>query len=149
MNLGDTGDGEGTVRISFRESGVYSFDSLEVISQPTDSVTERIKGFKDAVMEDITLGEDLVKGSFDTPDDRILLLSIPFSPGWKAFVDGKETGILRADLMYMAIPVRAGNHSIELKYETPLLKTGALMGIFGIIMLFVILYRMIKITHHL
>ena len=148
VNLGDTGDGEGTVRISFRESGVYSFDSLEVISQPTDSVTERIKGFKDTVMEDITLGEDLVKGSFDTPDDRILLLSIPFSPGWKAYVDGKETGILRADLMYMAIPVRAGKHNIELRYETPLLKTGVIMGIFGIIMLFVILYSIRFIKPH-
>ena len=149
VNLGDTGEGEGTVQISFRESGVYSFDSLEVISQPTDSVTERIKEFKDSVMENITVGEDSVSGTFTSEDDRILMLSIPYNPGWKAYVDGKETEILRADLMYMAVPVVKGTHNIELKYETPFLKTGALMGIFGIIMLFVILYRMIKITHHL
>ena len=149
VNLGDTGEGEGTVQISFRESGVYSFDSLEVISQPTDSVTERIKEFKDSVMENIMVGEDSVSGTFTSEDDRLLMLSIPYNPGWKAYVDGKETGILRADLMYMAVPMVKGSHNIELKYETPFLKTGALMGIFGIIMLFVILYRMIKITHHL
>ena len=100
-------------------------------------------------MENITVGEDSVSGTFTSEDDRILVLSIPYNPGWKAYVDGKETEILRADLMYMAVPVVKGTHNIELKYETPFLKTGALMGIFGIIMLFVILYRMIKITHHL
>ena len=52
-------------------------------------------------------------------------MAVPYSSGWKAYVDGKETKIYQANGMYMGIPVEKGAHTIELSYTTPGLKIGA------------------------
>jgi uncharacterized membrane protein YfhO len=46
-------------------------------------------------------------------------MSIPYQKGWTAYVDGQETELLRANYMYMALPIEAGEHTIELKFEIP------------------------------
>jgi len=40
-----------------------------------------------------------------------------FLPGWKAAVDGREVPIIRANAMYMAIRVGAGEHRLVVQYE--------------------------------
>ena len=40
--------------------------------------------------------------------------------------------------MYMALELEEGNHHIELRYETPMLRTGAWLTMFGVLMLAVI-----------
>ncbi len=138
INLGNTGAGEKTAEISFREPGEYTFDSLEVRSQPVDTVSGKIKKLGSCPMTGISVEDDLISGYVDTDKNSLLMLSVPYSKGWRAFVDGREAKVLRADLMYMAVPVSSGKHSIMLKYETPYLREGAVMGIIGIIMLFMI-----------
>jgi len=53
--------------------------------------------------------------------DGLLVISQPFYPGWRAFVDGKKTPICRADYLLQAVPVAAGTHRVELSYRLPLL----------------------------
>ena len=60
-------------------------------------------------------------------------LTIPYSSGWQAYIDGKEADVLKADTMYMAIDVPAGKHQIEFSYCTPYLKTGAILSALGIL----------------
>jgi len=44
-------------------------------------------------------------------------LSDSFYPGWKAYVDGRETSIREADMMFRAIEVPEGHHEVVFKYE--------------------------------
>ncbi len=52
-----------------------------------------------------------------SPSTTILLLSELYYPGWKAYVDGKKTPILRADYLLRAVKLDAGNHSISMVYR--------------------------------
>jgi hypothetical protein len=53
-----------------------------------------------------------------TAGNNLLFFSETYYPvGWKAFVDGKETPIYRANYLFRAIVVPAGIHKIEMKFE--------------------------------
>ncbi len=74
-----------------------------------------------------------------TTHDGVLFVSQTYDRGWKAYVDGIETPIYRANYVFQAIPLEEGRHSIYLLY-TPLSFTigkwvslatlGLLIGIF-------------------
>jgi len=50
-----------------------------------------------------------------------------FYPGWKAFVDGKETKIYRANYMFRAIPLPVRWQKVEFKYEPLSFRLGGLI----------------------
>ena len=47
---------------------------------------------------------------------QILFLSDTYYPGWKAEIDGASTDVLQANYAFRAIPVPAGQHTIEMYY---------------------------------
>lgn len=50
-------------------------------------------------------------------NEGILILADSYYPGWKAFVDGREEVIRRANLFFRAVPLPAGDHTVEFRYE--------------------------------
>jgi Bacterial membrane protein YfhO len=60
---------------------------------------------------------ELVIIATSADNDGILVLADSYYPGWKAFVDGKEKVIRRANLFFRAVPLPAGNHTVEFRYE--------------------------------
>ena len=65
---------------------------------------------------------DLTRGSILR---AMLVFAIPYSEGWSAKVDGEETPVYKANLMFMAVPLEAGLHTVELSYCTPGIRAGA------------------------
>jgi len=57
-----------------------------------------------------------------------LLLTDSYYPGWKAYIDGKLTKILRANFTFRAIPVPAGNHTIIFSYRPDSFKYGLIIS---------------------
>ncbi len=47
----------------------------------------------------------------------LLFIGDAWLPGWKADVDGTPVGILRANYAFMAVPLGAGTHHVNLHYE--------------------------------
>ncbi len=60
----------------------------------------------------------------DAAKDGFLVLNDVWHPWWFAQVDGKETAILRANVLFRAVPVPAGHHHVRFTFR-PL--AGALM----------------------
>ena len=54
----------------------------------------------------------------------LLVLSEAYYPAWKAYVDGEPAPLYVADHALRAVPVPAGEHSVELRYESWTLRAG-------------------------
>jgi len=53
-----------------------------------------------------------------TTGNNLLFLSETYYPvGWKAFIDGKEIPIYRANYLFRAVVVPPGVHKLEMKFE--------------------------------
>ena len=63
-----------------------------------------------------------------------------YSEGWKAFVDGIETPIFRANYILRAIELPQGTHTVELKFELPGRKLAGLVNGVGSILLLMFLF---------
>lgn len=61
-------------------------------------------------------------------NENLLFFSVPYSDGFKAFVNGKETDIEKVNNGFMAVSVPAeSNCEIEFIYNTPGLSTGVII----------------------
>ena len=56
------------------------------------------------------------KATADLPEENLVFFSVPYDPGFTAAVDGKEAAVEKVDGGLIAIPVPAGEHSIEVTY---------------------------------
>jgi uncharacterized membrane protein YfhO len=61
--------------------------------------------------------DDISFKSSNSKDGLAVFSDIYYAKGWKAFVDGKETPIMKADYVLRAIKIPAGNHSIEFHFR--------------------------------
>jgi hypothetical protein len=53
-----------------------------------------------------------------------LLLTDAYYPGWTATMDGSRALIMRADLMFRAVALPAGTHTVEFRYEPLSVRVG-------------------------
>jgi len=58
---------------------------------------------------------------------KFLFLSDNYYPGWKAYIDDRETNIYRANYSFRAVLVPEGTHSIQFIYDPLSLKIGAII----------------------
>ncbi len=140
VNLGYSEQGYCKIEITFPLIGVYSFDNIEIIVQPMKNYAKQISALKEDLMENVIIDTNIVKGTVSLDKSKILCLSIPYSDGWTAYVDGEESELLKANLMYCAIQLGKGTHEIELRYETPGLKLGMVISAFGWLLFFCAAY---------
>lgn len=58
----------------------------------------------------------------------LLLLTDQYYPGWKAFVDGREQRVYRADYLFRAVEVPAGRHTVDFLYRPASFQAGLLIS---------------------
>lgn len=137
-NLGYSEKVRKKITVKFMALGTYSFDSLKVISQPMDKFDGQVKALREDTLENLNMNRDskthvtdLITGDISLDVPKILCLSIPYSDGWTAYVDGKKQELLQANTMFMALSLESGEHSIRLEYHTPGKKVGIALGVLG------------------
>jgi hypothetical protein len=59
--------------------------------------------------------------------DALLVVNDAWWPGWRAYVDGRETPIYLADALVRAVSFPSGRHTLTMRYEPPELRRGWLL----------------------
>ncbi|MBS3919391.1 MAG: YfhO family protein [Deltaproteobacteria bacterium] len=104
---------------------------------PLPRFVERGRGERDRVrgngeVEFISETNNRLSLKVEAKTESILVLSDTFYPGWKAFVNGKEERILRANYNFRAVPLGRGTHQVEFAYDPISFKLGAAITFMGI-----------------
>lgn len=122
------GDGSQEHQVIFESYGVeaenYHIDvyrlNMEVFQDAIDELKER-------EIQVQTWEDGFVKGSYTAQEDGWVVLSIPCDVNWKVLVNGEEVAEQESAGAMMAIPVSAGENSIEMHYQIPGMKKGILL----------------------
>lgn len=132
-NTGYDKNNRTSIMLTFENTGVYTFDSIKVISQPVKELDTQTEKLKQETLEDVKLVTNGLEGKISVSEPKVLLIALPYSKGFKAYVDGKETELKEADTMYMALELEPGEHEIRLTYCTPYLPAGFCLTCIGIL----------------
>jgi hypothetical protein len=84
---------------------------------------------------------DKITYQFNAAGNQFAVLSEIYYPeGWKAFIDGKETPIVRVNYALRGLPVTGGKHAIELRFEPRSYQSGNLISlVVGILSILVLI----------
>ena len=66
--------------------------------------------------ENIEVLPNKFSAEINVPENAVALLSIPFSEGWEAYIDGESTEVFQSNILYVAIRLQKGKHSIIFQY---------------------------------
>ena len=132
-NMGYSRTGLRTMTITFANTGVYTYDKLRVVSQPVKGIEEKTEKLGQETLENVAMGTNEITGNITVSKKKALVLSLPYSQGFTAYVDGKETKLQKANIMFMALELEPGKHEIRLTYCTPYLKPGMILSVAGLV----------------
>ena len=108
----------GTTAVSFMEPKVVGLD-LAAFDNSVNAIKE--KGV------DLTTTGRKATGTFTADKDQVLMTTIPYDKGWKAYVDGKKVPIKSFKNAFVSFQVPAGEHTIKLVYLPEGFALGALL----------------------
>ncbi len=141
VNLGYNKAERTSLTITFPRSGTFKLKDIELYALPFTNYPARVNALRAEPLKNIKWGTNELSGTVDLTKDKILCVSVPYSKGWSATVDGKEEKILRGNYMFMALPLKAGHHDIVFSYCPPGLKAGAVLTLLSWGILAAMLWR--------
>lgn len=139
INLGYNESGEKYCTLWFTEAGSFTLGDIEIFCLPMNSYPEEVNRLKAETLENVQINTNNIVGTINVSKNKILTLSIPYSEGWSAKVDGKSARLLEVNTMYMGIELEAGNHEIELDYCTPGIGLGGVVSVFAFVLMIIAL----------
>lgn len=129
MNMGYSANGTTWCKLTFSTPGVYSFDELAIVCQPMGTLSGYVNARKTNTLENTVVTKNSIDGTIYLETDKILYLSVPNNGGWTVYVDGAKAKHYTGNIMGIAVPLTAGNHTVHLSYETPGLRAGAIISL--------------------
>jgi uncharacterized membrane protein YfhO len=114
--------------LSFDAGCTIEYDSIHVYYLPIKAVTDALEALAKRPLTNVQASENRISGEIALDAPAVLQISVPYSDGWTAHVDGKRADLFRCGGMYMGIDLEAGVHSIVLTYRTPYLAQGAIVS---------------------
>lgn len=125
--------------IELPDNKCYSLKEINIYQHKIDYAA--IEQRKKNSLEDLEIGINEISGKVESDESTFLLFSIPYSKGWKAYVDGVEQTVYKADVGFLAVELSEGLHTVVLKYTTPGLVLGCIVGGICVVILIIMCCR--------
>jgi hypothetical protein len=109
-----------SVQLDPKETALLEEEPPEM-SQPDDNSADR------ASVTEYEPNRIQLESSTGAPG--LLVLSEVYYPAWKAYVDGHPAPIYVTDHLLRSVPVPAGEHTVELRYESWTLRVGIAISV--------------------
>ena len=129
-----------TLRITVKDDG-FEFSKLNLYSLNTSLLNERLEQTKAQELKLETFTATHFAGKMEVLEDSTVLTTVPYSTGWKVWVDGQEVETYKILDSLLGFTISKGTHRIEYRYTTPFLLEGSLVSIASLLLLIFILYR--------
>jgi hypothetical protein len=104
-----------------KETALLEEEPSQQISQPDDASTEQV--------EVAEYEANRIKLQTSTQAPGLLMLSEVYYPSWKAYVDGQPAPIHVGDQLLRSVEIPAGEHTVELRYESWALRAGVVISL--------------------
>lgn len=137
FNLGyqDTVQNEDKIVITFDEPGLYELDDIELYALPNDVGEKKRLAEKRRNQLKLSVFEnDRIEGSVYQEKDSILTTSIPYAEGWEVTVNGNKVEKIKTNIGFIGLPLEAGKSEVVFTYRTPLLRTGFVLTLIGLLL---------------
>jgi len=146
VNIGYFDKVSNLINLTFLGQGHYTYDSLKVYAVKQDNFDAQASQLSENRFTTVQTENDCIKGTINSSYDGWLYLNIVYNKGWKAYVDGVETELVRTDMCFSGLPVSSGQHEIVLKYYPYGLNYGLIAFLVGVLACIVIaLFRRAKL----
>jgi len=100
-----------------------------VFLPPEEKLLVTITNQTSARVTNVRFGNQSVDADIVAAEPSLVVVAQTYYHDWRAFVDGHQTPLLRANHAFQAIQVPAGTHQIRLAYEDRAFETGASVSI--------------------
>ena len=129
-----------TLQLIVKSDG-FEFSKLNLYSLNTSLLNERLEQTKAQELKLETFSTTHFSGTMDILEDSTVLTTIPYSTGWKVWVDGQEVETYKILDSLLGFTISKGSHRIEYRYTTPFLLEGSLVSLASLLLLSYILYK--------
>lgn len=115
ISLGEQPAGEIRVSIGiFRDSAW--FNHLQVVGLDETVFNRILDKLQAGVPSSLEVGDDSLSAVITMKEDGVLFTSLPVDPGWSVWLDGKKTAFETVNDAFIAIPAKAGEHKLEMRF---------------------------------
>ena len=128
-NLGYHKKASTEITLTFKQKGTYTIEKMYISEQPVDQLDEQTQALQEDMLENLEICDNLIKGSISLSQKKLLVLSVAYSNGWTAYVDGQKKPLYQVNGMFTGLMLEAGDHTVELRYRTPYLIPGLMISI--------------------
>lgn len=142
-NVGYGTESKREIHVSFTKAATYQAEDVNVYYLPLDGYEEKVAKLSEDKLAITGWSDTRITGAATADKPKLLCVPIIYSDGWKVYVNGEEKELEKVNLMYSGVILNAGEHEIELVYESPFLKLGALVSLLG-----AVLFVGVAVTEH-
>ena len=134
VHIGNVKKGQ-KIEVMYGQSDMVGKESLfdyQFVAFDEERFQKVYEKLSESTMQIEEMKDAYLRGNIDVKTSGMMMTSILAKDGYTLYVDGKETPYEAAGGTFIAVPLKEGQHQIEVRYVTPGFYIGAVISICSI-----------------